>query len=170
MFIFIMVLYVIGMFFVLIGGGDLGFYLVIKNSEYLYNALILIVIGFAIMMAIQFIPVHDKQNRTRFVIEINKTAEEVDSILKKFLEKKSYVLGQWNGEDVYKNGNGILIGRKFIRYYFEENNLIVEGWTTFIGMYWTSQKEFPVDDKYFLKVTKTQIANLIDQIRLEISK
>ena len=100
----------------------------------------------------------------------NKTAEEVDSILKKILKKKSYVLGQWNGEEVYKNGNGLFIGRKFIRYYFEENNLIVEGWTTFIGMYWTSQKEFPVDDKYFLKVTKTQIADLIDQIRLEISK
>ncbi|RAP54834.1 MAG: hypothetical protein BZ137_00030, partial [Methanosphaera sp. rholeuAM130] len=71
-------------------------------------------------------------SRTQIILKCNdrNTASElIDGIL----DSKRYDHIQKNGEDYWKQGLGVTESPKFIRYYFDEENIILEGWVSNFG-------------------------------------
>lgn len=71
-------------------------------------------------------------SRTRIEIEI-KNKNQVSHVIEEILNSHKYDPNEKNGEKYWQQGIGISESPKFIRYYFEGNKVILEGWVKNFG-------------------------------------
>lgn len=73
-----------------------------------------------------------QMSRTQIVLKCNDRSN-TSQIIERILDSKRYDHIQNNNEDYWKQGLGVTESPKFIRYYFEEDNVILEGWVSNFG-------------------------------------
>lgn len=66
---------------------------------------------------------------SRTIINLEcKDPKKSEETIKNILNKYKYELKEKNGEEFYKNGVGVLVAPKFIKYTIDGNKITLEGW------------------------------------------
>lgn len=71
-------------------------------------------------------------SRTRVVLKCN-DKNNTSALIEQILDSKRYDHIQKANEDYWKQGLGVTESPKFIRYYFDQDNVILEGWISNFG-------------------------------------
>ena len=70
-----------------------------------------------------------KKHRTPYTAEYKCSKERVQFAIDMFMKDNDYRLMNYNGEEVYKKGNGWWIARRFIKCTInDDNTVLIEGW------------------------------------------
>lgn len=71
-------------------------------------------------------------SRTQVVLKCN-DKDNASRIIEQILDSKRYDHVRKDNEDYWKQGVGVTQSPKFIRYYFDQDNVILEGWVSNFG-------------------------------------
>lgn len=71
-------------------------------------------------------------SRTQIVLKCN-DKNNASRIIEQILDSKRYDHVRKDNEDYWKQGVGVTQSPKFIRYYFDQDNVILEGWVSNFG-------------------------------------
>lgn len=161
-------LIILGLFLISVGAGCIGAWAGLDEGMEL-----LLIIGFAILLVgvVVFILTNVissktvKKNRTNFFIESTLSKDELQEKLTNFFETQGYQLINYLDEKVYRKGNGVITGRRFLKYEFAEGGVNVECWiSTGIGNAVTT--ETPLNDSGFGWVLKKEMREMIGALEL----
>ena len=71
-------------------------------------------------------------SRTKIVLKCN-DRQRTSELINQILDSKRYDFVQKNNEEYWKQGLGVTESPKYIKYYFDEDNIILEGWVNNFG-------------------------------------
>lgn len=66
--------------------------------------------------------------RTVFNVNYNCDFEKANNIISNILINKGFKQTNYNGEEVWKKGNGIMTGMQFVKVEFDSNTVVLSAW------------------------------------------
>ena len=104
----------------------------------------------------------DIMSRTQIVLD-SKNNEQSSKIIEEILDSHKFDFVSKNGEEYWQQGIGVSQSPKYIRYYFDEDKVILEGWITNLG------KESDLNG-VFAAVPKKSCKKVLNEISEAIEK